>query len=572
LNAESPRASVHGEKGAKVGIKPSQLCRWSIHVPGEDYEEVPSPPGEDEYDDGQNENSWKEWPQSLINHPIEEKIVDALQTNSFSSLSVGDLPFSTAKVASAARKSPDEILVETVGFSIIAGNLDLLETLLNNAQDDGVDISSLYPFHLAISYLRGSKTCCNILDLLYKILPYEEQPGKNPYNSLGHTTIDNLMTTILKSHTSTTPGFVDHALATESRFVGEEVDICGRWDADSECYHELLGSGRPSIPFDWKHKFCHTSAQAICHCLDTLDNYSASSFFETPSGLFLRYCPECGRKLQLLPLHTLVLTAFQLARNGCSEEDLFGALACLLCMLGNGANPCATAHFSIAALLGIERNDRCSHEDLSPIDLAEKVLESITNTWPLPARNGWHLFCLVLRKSHNERTLQDLNARENKGEPDFETMSFRFMEEIDKLFLGTCEDHWIAEQPSCFGESIHLGHIWASAQAELLSYRRLGEEDPWTSDYFKMEELLRSLQHGADISLGFLEQDMLKPYCRCGKFGFDTSHREQTAKYYFGNLDDYTRLTAIPLPSRQCKFTCSCSPFPLGADVHRLVE
>jgi hypothetical protein len=574
LNAESPKASDHGEKGVKVGIKPSQLCRWSIHIPDdEDYEEVPSPPGGDEYDDGQNENSWKEWPQSLVNHPIEEKIADALQTNSFSSLSVGELPFSTAKVASAARKSPNEILVETIGFSIIAGNLDLLGTLFIKVQDNAVDLSSLYPFHLAISYLRGSKTCCNILDLLHDCLPHENWPGRSPFNSVGHTVIDNLMIAILKNHTSTASGFVDRAFATDSRLIGEEVDICGRWDADSECYRDLLASGRSSIPFEWKHKFCHTSAQAIVHCLDTLmARNSREQILETPSGLFLRYCSDCGRKLQLLPLHALVLTAFQLARNGCIGEDLFGALACLLSLLSNGADPCATAQISITALLGVETNEKCPHEELSPIDLAEQVPEVITSTWPMSARNGWHLFCLVLRKSHNERTLQDLDARENKGDPHFKTMSFRFMEEIDKLFLGTCQDHWIARQPSCFGESIHLGHIWASAQAELLSYRRLKENDPWTSEYFDMEKLLRSLQLGDGISLGFLEQDMLEPYCRCGRFGWDTPDREQTAKYYFGNLDDYTRLTAIPLPSRLCKFTCSCSPFPLGADVHRLVD
>ena len=133
LNAGSPMISDPAEKGTEVGIKPTQLCRWSIHVREEHYEEIPSPPGDDEYDDDQNEDSWKEWPQSWVNHPIEEKIVDALQTNSFSSLSVGELPFSTAKVASAARKSPNEILVETIGFSIIAGNFDLLETLLKKA-------------------------------------------------------------------------------------------------------------------------------------------------------------------------------------------------------------------------------------------------------------------------------------------------------------------------------------------------------------------------------------------------------------------------------------------------------
>ncbi len=173
-----------------------------------------------------------------------------------------------------------------------------------------MDLSLLYPFHLAISYLDGSKNCCNILDILLLGLPYDIQPHKVPLNAFGHTTIDNLMIIIMENHTSTKPGFVDHTLATESRFIGEEVDICGRWNAGSECYCDLLASGKSSILFDWKHKFCHTSTQAICHCLDAIMYRSGDAMLVTPSGLFLRYCQNCGQKLQLLPLHTLVLTAF----------------------------------------------------------------------------------------------------------------------------------------------------------------------------------------------------------------------------------------------------------------------
>jgi hypothetical protein len=560
-NAESPRISFTSDGGPKTGTTPPQLCRWSIHVQDENYEEIVSPPEDYEEGDAQNENTWKEWPQSWVDHPIEEKIVSGLQSNSFSTVPVDELPFSTAKVASSASKSPNEILVETIGFSIIAGNLELLTTLLCKAKMNEVNISSLSPFHLAISYLRGAKTCCNILDLLHHMQPRDNHLWKRALNSIGHTAIDNLMIVILKSHTSTTPGFVDHAFATDSCFIGEEVDICGRWDTDSDFYRDLLASGRSSIPFEWKHKFCHTSAQAIVHCLDTIIEYNNyPQIFDTPSGLFLRYCQECGRKLQLLPLHTLVLTAFQLARNGCQGEDLFGALACLLSMIVNGADPCATAHISITALLGTESNELCSHEELSPIDLAEQVPESMTSTWPLPARNGWQLFCLVLRKSHNERSLQDLEDQEHAGDFSFRHMGFRKIGEIDELFSGTCYLHWEVDLPSCFGGSPHLGHIWASVQAELLSYRRLKENDPWISEYFNIKTLLRSLEFEDCVSLGFLEHDMLKPYCRCGKFTWGTAHGEDIAQYYFGNLDDYTRLTAIHAPDRQSKSVfCPCS-------------
>jgi hypothetical protein len=531
----------------------------------EHYEDIPSPEDEHEHDHPENEDTWKEWPQSWVDQPFEEKIVSALQSNSFSSLPEGDLPFSAGQVASAASKSPNEILVESIGFSIIAGNIDLVAELVNKAKSSSVDLSLLYPFHLAISYLDGSKNCCNILDLLHVALPFDQKPLRKPLNALGHTTIDNLMIAILKSHTSTTPAFVDHSFATESRFIGEEVDICGRWDADSECYRDLLASGRSSIPFDWKHKFCHTSAQAICHCLDSLLFHGTeSTILETPSGLFLRYCPDCGQKLQLLPLHTLVLTAFQLARNGCNKEDLFGVLACLMCLLHHGADPCATAHISIAALLDIESKERCSHEQLSPTDLAEQVPEAMTSTWPLPARRGWQLFCLVLRNAHHEKGLEDLEDQEQEQEQeedfDFEPMRWRYLDEVDALFSARCTSHWQASTPACFGKSEYLGHIWASVQAELLSYRRLTENDPWTSEYFDMEGLFRSLELGGGISLGYVEQNMLLPYCRCGIYedSYDTVYREQTAKYYFANLDDYTRLTAIPRPVRQRRFFSFC--------------
>ena len=539
---ESPRALNPNDKQAHLVKRPTQLCRWSIHVKDIIYEDTPSPQAEYEHDDPENEDNWKNWPQSLMDPPFEEKIVIALQSNNFSSLSADELPFSAAQVASAASKSPNEVLVEAVGFSIIAGNFDLVEKLIRQAQSSSVDLSLLYPFHLAISYLDGSKNCCNILDLLYNWLPQEIQPYRVPLNAFGHTTIDNLMIIILKNHTSTKPGFVDHTLAAESRFIGEEVDICGRWNAGSECYRDLLASGIPSIPFDWKHKFCHTSAQALCHCLDTLTARRAGeSMLVTPSGLFLRYCQNCGQKLQLLPLHTLVLTAFQLARNGCHEEDLFGVLALLLCLLSHGANPCATAHISISALLDIESEERCAHEELSPADLAEQVPEAMTSTWPLLARRGWQLFCFVLRNSHHERSWEDL-----------ERVQWELIDEVDQSFSATCDVHWDFEMPSSFGKSKVLGHIWASIQAELLSYRRLEETDSWTSEYFDMEELLTRLEGGDDISLGYLKQDMLKPYCRCGKYGagFDTAFLEQTAKYYFSNLDDYERLTAIPCPTR----------------------
>jgi len=89
-------------------------------------------------------------------------------------------------------------------------------------------------------------------------------------NPLGHTVLDTLMMGILKSHTSCSPFIVDDRLAKDKRFVGEDLDVCGRWDADSPCIRKLLSEGHLAIPPDWKHMFCHTSAQALCHSIGTL--------------------------------------------------------------------------------------------------------------------------------------------------------------------------------------------------------------------------------------------------------------------------------------------------------------
>lgn len=62
-------------------------------------------------------------------------------------------------------------------------------------------------------------------------------------DSNGHTILDSLMITILKSHTSCVPGDVNEILAGKSRFEGEEVDTCGRWNADSDAWLSLLARG-----------------------------------------------------------------------------------------------------------------------------------------------------------------------------------------------------------------------------------------------------------------------------------------------------------------------------------------
>lgn len=282
----------------------------------------------------------------------------------------------------------------------MARNLDLVDDMLEhiNGSED-FTLHELFPLHLAASYLDGSKTCCTLFDRIVLRMPWGNASVRKLYvNHLNHTVLDNLMIAILKAHTSCTPVLVDEAFKNECRFVGEEVDICGRWDADSDCIRHLQASGSPTIPQNWKHMFCHTSVQVITHCIGTLFSPHWGPNINTSSGLFLKRCRNetCGLKLQLRPLHTLVVTAVYLARLGSNGENLFGMVACLLCLLGKGANPLLKAHISVKALLSSDDSQECSHSELDPLELAQRVPQDLISKWPQERIIGWKIFCAVL--------------------------------------------------------------------------------------------------------------------------------------------------------------------------------
>ena len=85
-----------------------------------------------------------------------------------------------------------------------------------------------------------------ILDTILGVFPRALR--KLFVNDLGHTILDQLMIAILKAHSSCSPGVVDPIFKKAKRFEGEDVDICGRWDADSGCIRQLLVKGDASIP------------------------------------------------------------------------------------------------------------------------------------------------------------------------------------------------------------------------------------------------------------------------------------------------------------------------------------
>jgi hypothetical protein len=378
VNSSEQRSRHEGKSPKSFNIQePSHLCRWSIHIREIGYDRVKSPERAEDTVDPNNENSWQPWAGAQTILDFAERLQENLESNDFSTVETGYLPISAGQIARAAKRSPEQLLEDAFGFSIMGRNRSLVNDMMEYIDGGtGFSLHDLYPLHLASSYLDGSKTCCGLFDDIVQRMPSGEASIRKLYtNHLNHTVLDNLMIAILKAHTSCTPVMVDEAFKKERRFAGEEVDICGRWDADSDCIRQLHATGNPTIPQNWKHRFCHTSAQAITHCIGTLFSPHWGPDINTPSGLFLKRClnETCGLKLQLMPLHTLVVTAVYLAQLGSDGENLFGMVACLLCLLGKGANPLLKADVSLNALLNSDDSQHWSHSELDPLELAQKV-------------------------------------------------------------------------------------------------------------------------------------------------------------------------------------------------------
>jgi hypothetical protein len=107
-----------------------------------------------------------------------------------------------------------------------------------------------------------------------------------------------------------------------------------------------------------------------------------------------------------------------------------------------------------------------------------------------------------------------------------------------------------------------LGVLRAAAQTEFLTYRRIGEDDPWTSGNFNMTTLLRSLS-GRQNAQEFTEGSRLASVGN-GVFDIALVKEEMMAAeddrcagmegvlaFYFANLEDWFRTKFIHFPERE---------------------
>jgi hypothetical protein len=539
--------SLHGQDSNMTDVTslPSLLCRWSIHVSEPGYVQLPDLPLlKDGAMDPADPETYQQWLPEWGIPSYSEKLRNALESNDFSNIPTDRLPAAIPEALQVAKRDPHDLARESLGFAIMSRNCEMVGDLL------GADCEDL--FHLATSYLDGSKACCNIINIISSHFPLRQHYT----NDVGHTVLDNLMIAILKGHSSCSPSQVDEALKGQDRFSGEEIDICGRWDADSDCIRELLAKGIHRIPFRWKHKFCHTSIQAICHSIVTLWGSDCAPDINICSGLFVRRClqPHCGLKMQMTPLHTLDLVMLQLSSHGCEGEDLFGTVAVLLCLLLHGANPLLQCALSITSLLRQNPSDNndhepmeCEHSDLDPLQLANAIYSLKNREWTEKVRLGWRTYCEILRYS-----------QQIWGQPESQVLSWVDSdsdndEEDEEDRLNSCEK-CVAYFRIYLGKDGRLGLLWSAINAELVTYQRLQLDHPWISDKINLQAMLESLQKNCTPDLPMIRDSMLKPTCRCGAFQescFDHCIGPTTACVsYFSNMEDWSRTTFLIFPHR----------------------
>jgi hypothetical protein len=421
--------------------QPTQLCKWSIHVKPVAYSPIPEKDDDvpDEFDID-NPQSWRMWSEKEMSVSFTSTMQQSLMNNTFSFTSMDSLPIAPELISASVQKDPDLLLGDAVKAAIMAGNSELLDNLLEDAESKQLDmLKEIHPFHLAAAILDGGHRCCSVIETLSGWIG-PEYLFFNQHDDLGHTVLDALLVTVLRSHTTVSPEHVNPCFNPPHRYPGEEKDVCGRWDADSPAVRSLFRCGFPRIPTSWKHAFCHTAVQAVCHSAIIMLGSPARPPIDAPSGLFLRRCNNCGLELKLGPLHTVIVVAFYLAHCGMPGETLLGILAVLVCLLSLGANPSMKTDMSVQEILGGAEMGRRYHKLMDSYDLMQEVPERLISGWTPECQVGWSCIrrVLLLAKRDSDAKLSRAEVEsmsENDCQDDSDGTSDSDLEE-------SAQGHW----------------------------------------------------------------------------------------------------------------------------------
>lgn len=542
--------------------QPTSLCQWTIHYgeePGLQYDVEPDRPIQIQADfDLNDRSSWTPWPpHETQNRTLQGTMEESLAHCHFSTTPSDEIPLSSDLVAEAVSKSPEELKLDSVAFAIMSGNLMSVTKTIKTSSH--MDFKAIRPYHLAASFLDGGHTCCLVMNDLLCLLEYKHPIALNNVNDDGHTVLDSLMISILRSHTNLAPADVSSSFNDRKRFPGEEKDICGRWDADTPAVRQLYQAGHHRIPQHWKHNFCHSAVQAVCHSMLSIFAPSSAPNINAHSGLFRRRCTHCGLEMKLGPFHVIVMVAFYLAERGMDGETLFGAVACAVCLLVLGGDAALATDLSDDWLMFLTstEGEGCRHRPITATQLAEKVPQSLIDRWNSSCKTGWKCLYLILQrtaagipqrpellKEHACRVLNDKIAGRFFEEDREEIEDIEGCQDYPPCSLG--DGHWDFNLP-CIP---YFGVLWASIQTELLTYRKITSLDPSISTNFRMGSLRQWLEGEThDFQTPLVDDKMMRPHWECGWFDSDESlfvcKASDVSSHYFMNLDIWERATFI---------------------------
>ncbi|KAH7117482.1 hypothetical protein EDB81DRAFT_701814 [Dactylonectria macrodidyma] len=508
LDFPSDTSSLERSSRMNIFAPPTLLCQWSVHVP-DVSDQIETAPSHEAADPVTSRGSFV------------ESLHQSIITNSFTNTLADDLPLAQEMVVRSLESDPKTLQLDAWKLAIMAANTQLLEDLFSkNSCRLPENIDAIHAFHLAAAFLHGGDKCCEVIITLSNFF----DPAYAFYHNVdnfGHTILDAFMVSILRSHTSLIPEFVSHGFHSSGRFPGEEKDICGRWDADNPLVRQLFKDGFHRIPNKWKHPFCHTAVQAICHNIIAIFGSPVSPKINALSGLFLRCCTECGMELKLGPLHVLIITAFYLAQSGMQGETLFGALAVMTCLLALGADDSLKVHVSVEEILGSPESGECRHSPLSALELMRVIPDNAIKGWTQGCQTGWTCILQTLAQAEREKDWRQINNADASQGNDAIGVSGLSADSLDDSAEHVCifgrDFHDDGLKLPCRGPG--MGLLWATIQGELLIYRKVSERDAWISENFSMKVLQTWLEgKSPDFLTPLVINKMLKGHSRCGWF------------------------------------------------------
>lgn len=481
-----------------------------------------------------------DWDQSLLREQTLESVLQrGLKENPASDVPCSKLAIDIGQVAKAFQTSELESWTESVRLALMTGNRMLLSQLLTDLFEKADSelweqgrkaLSNLQPFHIAATYFNGAHRCCWIFRELVDYF-YLQEISIDEQDQNEQTVIDLLLRTVLRNHGHLPPTMRDLSSAAQGNAPGEEVSCCDLWDADSSLWQHHVATGRKGIPASWKHRFCHTSIQAICHSLRL---WSIGSGSRLTTGLFQCRCFLCGQKLDVTVAHSFVFTTFLLVLYGAADEDLFGMICCLLqwaqhVLPGSKEQPFLAVAVSVELLLDLPTKETCCHGPLTPFQFSQTLSQYLASKGKLPA--GWLAFTGVLEILESQYTW------ENMVDTDFQfkyrpwkkgislllskgssTYKHVFCDSVEAASFSLDCSHDHTYNGRGFGRDLLLGHIWAACQAELLTYRRRSDAEPWMSARLSVEDILLCLQTQDPSWIPYIRKNLLQPYCMCGLF------------------------------------------------------